>query len=77
MPEVTAVIDAGSANARRMTATKNRELNDNFIFTSDANLTHIPKFWVGIFNVADFEHRIERPWVHPQRMGQLIVSRPE
>jgi len=73
MAEITAVIDTGSANARRMTATKNREVNDNFVFTSDANLTHEPKFWVGIFNVADFEHRIERPWVHPQRMGQLIV----
>lgn len=68
-----ASIESGSANARRMTAAKHREMNDNFIFTGDANLTHTPQFWVGIFNVSDIEHRIERPWVHPQRMGQLIL----
>lgn len=68
-----ATIDGGSTNARRMTTAKHREMNDNFIFVGDANLTHIPQFWVGIFNVSNIEHRIERPWVHPTRRGQLIL----
>lgn len=69
----TATIASGTPNAARMTATKHREMNDNFIFTGDANLTHTPQFWVGIFNVSDIEHRVERPWVHPGRRGQMIL----
>jgi hypothetical protein len=73
MPAPTATIVKGSQNAARATEAKHREKNDNFVFNGDANLTHTPQFWVGIFNVSDREQRVERPWVHPQRLGQVIV----
>jgi hypothetical protein len=63
----------GSRHSERLTRAKNREHNDQFVFSGDANLTHTPQFWVGIFNVSGMEHRIDRPWVHPGKRGQLIV----
>jgi hypothetical protein len=70
---VTATIDAGTAHAARATATMNREKNFGFVFNGDANLRHEPKYFVKIFNLSEFEHRVERPWVHPQRFGNMIV----
>lgn len=65
----------GSRNAARATAAKNREHNDNFVFMGDANLTHIPQFWVGLFNVSDLEQRIERPWVHPRVLSAVAAEK--
>ena len=61
-------IQRGSANAARATVAKHNELNNNFVFAGDANLSRVPQFWVGIFNVSDIEQRIERPWVNPKFM---------
>jgi hypothetical protein len=69
----TAGIATGTENAARMTRSKNLELNNNFVFTGDANLKHTPEFYVRIFNVAEKEQRVERPWVHPGRLGQCII----
>lgn len=60
-------------NARRMSETMNREKNFGFIFNGDANLRHKPDYYVRIYNLSEFEHRVERPWVHPQRLGNMIV----
>lgn len=69
MPIPNATIATGTPAAVRATRLKNEEMNNRFIFGGDANLRHTPQFYVGIFNVSDIEHKIERPWVHPQALG--------
>lgn len=69
----TATIVRGSEHAPRLAEQKRRQENDKFVFMGDANLTHKPQFYVGIFNVSGIEQKIERPWVHPQRGGRMIL----
>jgi hypothetical protein len=71
-----ASISTGSDVARRMTEQKKQEFGDNYVFTGDANLTHVPKYWVRIWNVSDIEQRIERPWVMPGHAGKVLVISP-
>jgi len=73
MPEANATIGTGTRNAQRMTRAKTDELNNNFVFTGNANLRHVPQFYVGIFNVSDMEQKIERPWVHHTKQGKIIL----
>jgi hypothetical protein len=73
VPPTAEIAGMTTENAQRMSRTMNREKNFGFIFNGDANLRHEPKFYVKIFNLAGFEHRVERPWVHPQRIGNMIV----
>lgn len=64
-------------NAGRMTGSMERSSNEhtNFVFMGNANIGHVPQFFVGIFNVGDMEHKIERPWVNynPAQHGKMIV----
>lgn len=71
--QVNSTISGGSDIARRLTEGKMREANQNFVFSGNANLTHEPKYFIHILNVSDREHLVERPWVHPQRLGSVIV----
>lgn len=67
------ILGDNTDNAIRMTRTQNRSKNGAFIFNGDANMRHEPAYYVKIYNLSEFEHRVERPWVHPQRLGNLIV----
>ena len=75
MPEPTATISASSPNAGRMTRTMMERENPDFVFTGNANMTRAPEFYVGIFNVSDQQHLIERPWVNynPAQRGKILV----
>jgi hypothetical protein len=73
VPPTASIAGSATPNARRLTETMNREKNFGFVFNGDANLRHEPTYFVKIYNLSEFEHRIERPWVHPQRFGNLIV----
>lgn len=70
-----ATVSAGSPNAERMTRAKMSTENPDFVFTGNANAVHRPEFYVGIFNVSDQQHLIERPWVNynPAQRGKIIV----
>lgn len=59
--------------SQRAAGVKNNEANNNFVFTGDANLRHIPEFYVGIWNVSDLEQKIERPWVTPGASRKCII----
>lgn len=67
-------------NAGRMASTMERSSNPhtNFVFMGNANIAHTPQFYVGIFNVADKQHPIERPWVNfnPAQHGKMILVPP-
>jgi hypothetical protein len=73
VPPNAGIVGMGTQKARQGTEIKNREHNDNFIFTGDANLRHTPAYYVGIFNVSDQEQRIERPWVMPGKIGKVLI----
>lgn len=67
-------------NAPRMSSTMERSSNPhtNFVFMGNANISHVPQFFVGIFNVGDMQHLVERPWVsfNPAQRGKMIVIPP-
>jgi hypothetical protein len=69
----TASIIGSTPKAKKQSEIWAQEKNDNFMFTGDANLRHVPKYFVRIFNVSDMEQRIERPWVMPGKGGKMIV----
>jgi hypothetical protein len=73
VPPTATIEGSATPNARRLTETMNREKNYGFVFNGDANLRHEPRYFVKIYNLSEFEHKVERPWVHPQRFGNLIV----
>jgi hypothetical protein len=73
VPPTAGIVGMGTQKARQATDVKNREHNDNFIFTGDANLRHTPAYYIGIFNVSDQEQRIERPWVMPGKVGKVLI----
>jgi hypothetical protein len=68
-----ASIAMGTKKAVAGNAVKDREFNDLFIFTSDANLRHTPKYFVRLWNVSEIDQRVERPWVRPGQGGKIIV----
>jgi hypothetical protein len=77
MAEVTATV---KETKRSIEAARNKEaeLNDPerrgvAYIAGDANLRRPPMGYVYIYNVSPIEHRIERPWVKPQRLGKVIV----
>jgi hypothetical protein len=63
----------GTPKARKGAEIFNREKNDNFVFTGDANLIREPKFFIAIFNVSDMEQRVERPWLNPSKRGKIML----
>lgn len=77
MAEVNATITATQRSAdmaRNMEAGKNDpERRGATYIAGDANLRRPPMGHVYIYNVSPIEHKIERPWVKPQRLGKLIV----
>jgi len=74
---VNASISMGTKKAQKGEQIKNDEHNDLFIFTGDANLRHVPKYFVRMWNLSSIEQRIERPWVMPGTLrGKVIVLPP-
>jgi hypothetical protein len=68
-----ASIAMGTKKAIAGNQVKDREFNDLFIFTSDANLRHTPKYYVRLWNVSEQDQTIERGWVRPGSGGKLIT----
>jgi len=75
MPAPTAAISTGTPNAERMTRTMNQNSNPDFVFMGNANVARPPSFYVRIFNVSDYEQKIERPWVsfNPAHKSKVII----
>jgi hypothetical protein len=70
---VTAQISYGTQNANKQADIKNNSQNNQFVFTGDANLAHVPAYYVAIYNVSDEEQKIERQWVSPGKRGKIMI----
>lgn len=47
--------------------------SEGYRLSGDANLRRPVTGRIYMYNVSNIEHRIERPWVAPQRLGKCIV----
>jgi hypothetical protein len=73
VPPTHSTVGMNTPKARKQSEIWERETNGDFIFTGDANLRHVPEFYVGIWNVSDIEQKIERPWVSPGASRKCII----